>query len=38
MQEYLATFFDKLIKENEVLEWLMPGATIRILKNENTEK
>jgi hypothetical protein len=37
MHKYLATIFEKLIEENQIMEWLMPGVTIRILKNENIE-
>jgi hypothetical protein len=38
MHKYLATIFDKLSEENQILEWMMPGATICIPKNENIEK
>jgi len=36
-QKYLATLFHILIKEDQILEWLMAGVTTLIQKNENIE-
>jgi hypothetical protein len=36
--KYLATFFNKLIEEDQTPEWLMSGVTLLTTKNENTEK
>jgi hypothetical protein len=33
---YLATLFNKLIEEGQILDWLMAGVTVLIPKNENT--
>jgi len=33
---YLATLFNKLIEEGQILDWLMAGITVLIQKNENT--
>ena len=35
---YLATLFNTLIKEDQILEWLMAGVTMLIPNNENTER
>ena len=35
---YLTTLFNTLIKEDQILEWLMAGVTMLIPKNENTER
>jgi hypothetical protein len=37
-QKYLATLFNTLIKEDQILEWLMTGVTLLIPKNKNTER
>jgi hypothetical protein len=36
--KYLATLFNKLIEEDQTLEWLTAGVMLLIPKNENTEK
>jgi hypothetical protein len=36
--KYLATLFNKLIQKIQILEWPMPGVTILIPKNTNTER
>jgi hypothetical protein len=38
MQENLATIFDKPIEENQILEWLMPGVKIGIIKKKTLKK
>lgn len=37
-QKYLATLFNTLIKEDQILEWQMAGVTMLIRKTENTER
>ena len=37
-QAYLATLFNKLIEESQILDWLTIGVTSLIPKNENTER
>jgi hypothetical protein len=37
--KYLATLFNTLIKEDQILEWLIAGVTTMLIpKNENTER
>jgi hypothetical protein len=36
--KYLATLFNTLIKENQILKWLMAGVTMLIPKNANSER
>jgi hypothetical protein len=36
--KYLATFFNKLIEEDQIPEWLTAGVTLLIPENENAEK
>jgi hypothetical protein len=36
--KYLAKLLNKLIEEQQTLEWLKAGVTLLIPKNENTEK
>jgi len=38
MHKCLVTIFEKLIEENQVMQWLMPGVAIRTLKEGNIEK
>jgi hypothetical protein len=38
MHKHLAAIFDKLIEEKQIVEWLMPGVTTHVLKNEDIEK
>ena len=33
---HLATLFNKLIEEGQIMDWLMTGVTILIPNNENT--
>jgi hypothetical protein len=35
---YLATLFNKLIEEGQILDWLMTGVTVLVPKNETTER
>jgi hypothetical protein len=38
MPKYLAALFNKLIKEDQIPEWLKAGVTILIPKNQITER